>query len=78
LGTIAIYRDGSVKVGAWGSEIQPSSQIVYLRQNLPLLVDQGRINPEVNERWPWVPDPVGNNVLVWRSGIGVDARGNLI
>jgi hypothetical protein len=78
LGTIAIYRDGSVKIGTWGSEIQPSSQIVYLRQNLPLLVDQGRISPAVNDRWPWVADTVGNNVLVWRSGIGVDAQGNLI
>jgi Phosphodiester glycosidase len=78
LGTIAIYRDGSVKVGAWGSEIKPSSQIIYLRQNLPLLVDQGRIDPGVNDRWPWVADTVGNNVLVWRSGIGVDAHGNLI
>jgi hypothetical protein len=25
-----------------------------------------------------VADTVGNNVLVWRSGIGVDAHGNLI
>lgn len=78
LGTIAIYRDGGVKIGAWGKEIQPSSRIVYLRQNLPLLVEGGRLNPMVESPWPWVTDTVGNNVLTSRSGIGTDAHGNLI
>lgn len=78
LGTIAIYRNGDVKIGAWVKEIQPSPDIVYLRQNLPLLVDQGKVNPAEKDPWPWVPNTVGNNVLVWRSGIGIDANGNLI
>ena len=64
LGTIAIYRNGDVKIGAWGKEIQPSKDIVYLRQNLPLLVDQGKVNPTEKDPWPWVPNTVGNNVLV--------------
>ena len=78
LGTIAIYRNGKVRIGSWGTEIQPSKDIVYLRQNLPLLVDQGKVNPAEKDPWPWVSNTVGNNVLVWRSGIGVDANGNLI
>lgn len=78
LGTIAIYRNGDVKIGAWGTEIQPSPDIVYLRQNLPLLVDQSKVNPSEKDPWPWVPNTVGNNVLVWRSGIGIDANGNLV
>ncbi len=67
-----------MKIGAWGKEIQPSSRIVYLRQNLPLLVEGGRLNPMVESPWPWVTDTVGNNVLTSRSGIGTDAHGNLI
>jgi hypothetical protein len=78
LGTIAIYRDGHVEIGEWGTEIKPSSQILYLRQNLPLIVDRGAINPMVNDPWPYVRDTVGNNILVWRSGIGIDAHGGLI
>ncbi len=78
LGTIAIYRNGDVRIGTWGKEIGPSPEISYLRQNLPLLVDGGKVNPAERDPWPWVPNTVGNNVLVWRSGIGIDANGNLI
>ncbi|MGI9049137.1 MAG: phosphodiester glycosidase family protein [Rubrobacteraceae bacterium] len=77
LGTIAVYRSGKVAIGSWEREIQPSSHITYLRQNLPLIVDHGRPNPATNNSYLW-GTTVGNAVRVWRSGIGIDAHGGLI
>ena len=49
----------------------------YARQNLPLIVDHGRPNPELGNSAVWGAT-IGDAVLVWRSGIGIDRHGNLI
>jgi len=50
--------------------------VSFARQNLPLIVDEGRASPNLdNGEWGAT---VGNAILVWRSGVGVDSRGNLI
>ena len=50
-----------------------------MRQNLELLVDNGQLNPAVDENDTSVSGAtLGNNVFVWRSGVGVDANGALI
>ena len=77
LGTIAIYKSGKVKIGSWGRGIPPSSNITYLRQNLPLIVDHGRPNPATDNSYLWGAT-VGNAIRVWRSGIGIDSHGGLI
>ncbi len=76
-GTLVGYADGRVNVVDWsyGSSAPPS--VSFARQNLPLIVDQGRLNPSLANGGEWGAT-VGNAVLVWRSGIGIDARGNLI
>ena len=51
--------------------------VSYARQNLPLLVDEGRLSPNLANDSEW-GTTVGNAVLVWRSGVGVDRHGNLI
>jgi phosphodiester glycosidase len=75
-GTLVGYTDGRVDVIDWGyGPIAPSS-VSFARQNLPLIVDEGRPTPNLaNGEWGAT---VGNAVLVWRSGIGVDRHGNLI
>lgn len=78
LGTIAVYRNGDVKVGTWGGEISPSPKIFYLRQNLPLLVDGGKVTTMAKDSSPWVQNTVNNNVRVYRSGIGIDSNGGLV
>jgi hypothetical protein len=74
--TLVGYTDGQVDVLDWSyGSIAPSS-VAFARQNLPLLVNEGRPNSNLaNGEWGAT---IGNAVLVWRSGIGVDRRGNLI
>jgi hypothetical protein len=75
--TIIGYGDGLVDVVAWhGGPLAPASA-AFARQNLPLIVSEGRVTPAVSDSSQWGAT-VGNAVLVWRSGIGVDRHGNLI
>jgi len=75
-GTLVGYTDGTVDVVDWSYGPTAPSYVSFARQNLPLIVDEGRPAPNLaNGEWGAT---VGNAVLVWRSGIGVDGRGNLI
>jgi hypothetical protein len=74
--TLVGYRDGSVNVIDWQYGARAPSSVSFARQNLPLLVNRGRPSPNL-ESSEWGAT-VGNAVLVWRSGIGVDRHGNLI
>ena len=49
--------------------LQPSS--------LPLIIRDGRLSPALNDSSQW-GFTLGNAVRVWRTGIGIDRRGNLI
>ena len=77
--SLVIYSDGHVDIGAWGSEVKMASDVVSVRQNLSLLIDNGVVTPDLNKsilsKWGWT---VKNAYYVWRSGVGVDAMGNVI
>ncbi|MHB8643046.1 MAG: phosphodiester glycosidase family protein [Gaiellaceae bacterium] len=75
--TLVGYRDGSVNILSWRRGPTPSRDIVFARQNLPLLVAGGHPSVALRSGGDWGAT-LGNAVRVWRSGIGVDARGNLI
>jgi hypothetical protein len=75
--TLIGYRDGKVDVTAWHGGPAPGPDVRLARQNLPLIIERGRLNPSLNNGALWGAT-VGNAVRVWRSGIGVDAHGNLI
>lgn len=75
--TLVGYRDGSVNVIAWRYGPRAPASVSFARQNLPLIVDHGRPNPNLNDGPEWGAT-LGNAILVWRSAIGVDSRGNLI
>jgi hypothetical protein len=76
-GTIVGMADGSVDVRSWHGGSRPGSGIVFARQNLPLIVDHGRPNPNLSDGPQWGAT-LGNAILVWRSGVGVDRHGNLL
>jgi hypothetical protein len=75
--TLLAYRSGRVDVRTWTGPANPGPDVVVARQNLPLVVDGGKPNPNLGGGPQWGAT-LGNKVRVWRSGVGVDRRGNLI
>src|SRR5207253_7472600 len=77
LATLIAYRDGRVDVRAWNGGPVAGRGIAFARHSLPLIVDNGRLNPALNDSSQW-GFTLGNAVRVWRTGVGIDRRGNLI
>jgi hypothetical protein len=75
--TFVRYADGHYDVTAWHGGPQAGPSVVFARQNLPLIVSESRISSHLSNGAEWGAT-VGNAVLVWRSGIGIDAHGNLL
>lgn len=75
--TLVDYSDGRVDVVAWHSGAVAPRWVTFARQNLPLIVDNGHVNPNLNDTAEWGAT-LGNAVLVWRSAVGVDGHGNLL
>jgi hypothetical protein len=77
IATIVRYRSGHVDVKGWNGGPTAGPNIVFARQNLPLIVNHGRPNPNLADGPEWGAT-LGNAVRVWRSAVGVDRHGNLI
>jgi hypothetical protein len=78
--SLVILADGSATVGMWGRDATLGPGVIAIRQNLNLLVDSGVPTALVTTANPiavW-GDPLHEQVLTWRSGLGVDNRGNLV
>jgi hypothetical protein len=75
--TIVRYRDGRIDIVDWTGGASAGADVAYARQNLPLIVSGGQLNANLSDGPEWGAT-LGNAVRVWRSGVGVDARGNLI
>lgn len=77
--SLVTYRDGRVNVGAWGEDISMSSDIESVRQNLRLLVDDGKVTKSANSavRSSW-GGTLGGAYFVWRTGIGIRADGDIV
>jgi len=77
--TVVYYRDGTIKIGSWGSELRMTPNVVGVRQNLKLLIDHGQVSPKVNSdvlsNWGAT---LGGGYYVWRSGIGITQGGRVI
>jgi hypothetical protein len=77
LATILRYRDGTMDIRAWTGSGSAPSNVMYARQNLPLILNNGHLNPNLSDGPEWGAT-LGNAILVWRSGLGIDRYGNLI
>jgi hypothetical protein len=77
--SFVVYRDGTSTVGLWGRDATMSPDVVSVRQNLDLVVDNGRPVPGLNaaDTTQW-GNTLGDQVFVWRSGLGVTADGALV
>ena len=77
IATLVRYRTGRIDVTDWNAGADAGPNVAYARQNLPLIVDRGRPNRNLSDGPQWGAT-LGNAVLVWRSGVGIDRHGNLI
>jgi hypothetical protein len=78
--SLVIYADGSVNIGAWGTDVTMTSSVVSVRQNLSPMVAGGQPTPLTRARdylHVW-----GNTLPAvryqWRSGAGITADGALV
>lgn len=79
LGTLAIYKNGTLALGEWGKDILPSADMLAWRQNGPLVIQKGQINPRINDNspkdWGYTVDTIAPT---WRSGVGLSADGKTL
>lgn len=76
--SLTVDTHGRVRIGAWNRDLRLDPGTVAVRQNLDLVVDQGAPVPGLDvaaDRWGTM-----NNQFqyTWRSGLGVDAHGDLV
>ncbi len=77
MATIVGYGNGRVNVVSWTGGPVVGSNVLFARQNLQLIVENGRPNPDIINGGDWGAT-LGNAVMVWRSAVGIDRHGNLI
>jgi hypothetical protein len=77
IATIVEYRDGRLDIVRWNQGPGAPAGVWFAKQNLPPIVDEGKLNPNLSDGPEW-GETVNNAIRVWRSGLGVDRRGNLI
>jgi hypothetical protein len=77
--SVVYYKNGTVKIGAWGRDLSMNSSVAGVRQNLKLLVDHGQVSSsassDVMTNWGAT---LGGGYYVWRSGIGITKDGRIV
>ena len=78
-GTVAIDKNGKVSLGAWGRDIIATPNIVAWRQNGPLIIQYGQINPltGVNDPKVWGYTTDGG-IATGRSALGISTDGSTL
>jgi hypothetical protein len=76
MGTIVAYRNGTVAILDWLGRTNPGT-LVLARQNLPPLVWNGHPSTRaaISSLWGIT---LGGGAAVWRTGVGVTRRGDLV
>lgn len=80
LASVVVYRDGTADVGTWHEGVPaPGRAVAAVRQNLSLLIDQGRVPSSVDTciKACW-GDPLHEQPVVARSGLGITADDQLL
>jgi hypothetical protein len=75
--TLIGYRDGRVGIKKWSGGPNAGPNVAWSRQSLPPIIWNGKLSPALNDSSQW-GYTLGNAVRVWRTGVGIDRRGNLI
>ncbi len=77
IATVVGYRGGGYDIVRWNHGASVPRNVWFAKQNLPLIIDEGKLNPNLSDGPEW-GETVNNAVRVWRSGLGIDAHGNLM
>ena len=76
--SLVIDRAGRISVGAWGRDRQMNPDVVAVRQNLDLIIDNGSTVPgltaNTGDKWGSTKNQLQ---YTWRSALGVDKAGQL-
>jgi hypothetical protein len=74
-----IDRNGVVRIGAWNQTVGMSPDVVAVRQNLDMVITNGKIAGGLadNATGAW-GSTRSQFEYTWRSALGTDAKGNLI
>ena len=75
--TVVRYADGTTDIVAWQGGTTPGPNVLMARQNLLLLVDNGHVTSQAANNSAFGVT-LGGVPAVWRTGLGVDAQGNLM
>jgi hypothetical protein len=78
--TLIGYRDGRVALVRWTGGPTVGPDVAWARQSLAPIVWNGKLVPGLNTdpnspQWGYT---LGGVTRVWRTGVGIDRRGNLI
>jgi hypothetical protein len=73
------YKNGRLAIGVWGRSLHMTPQVAAVRQNLHLIVQNGKVPGTVdnNVETAWGAT-LGGGYYVWRSGIGVTKTGQIV
>jgi hypothetical protein len=73
------YRDGSLKIGVWGSGLTMTPDVVAVRENLSPLVEGGAVQVGAgagsSAQWGYT---INNDYYIARSGVGITASGDIV
>ena len=77
IATVVGYRGGGYDIVKWDHGSTVPKNVWFAKQNLPPIIYEGKLNPNLSDGPEW-GETVNNAVRVWRSGLGIDAHGNLM
>ncbi len=77
IATVVGYRGGGFNIVRWEHGTNVPKNVWFAKQNLPPIIYGGKLNPNLTDGPEW-GETVNNAVRVWRSGLGIDAHGNLM
>jgi Phosphodiester glycosidase len=77
IATVVRYRDGRTDIVRWNHGRGAPANVWFAKQNLPPIIYEGKLNPNLGDGPEW-GETVNNQTRVWRSGLGIDAHGNLM
>jgi len=79
LGTVGLYSDGKVRMGLLGKEVPQTPDLLVWRQNGPLIIQNGTINPLTKSNdpkdWGYV---VSSDTATYRSALAISKDGRTL